>query len=240
MPSWPRFRSSWLRRYPEDKTKALEAVSLQEQIVGKIRPVLRLLMGAVAVVLLIVCANITHLQLVRATRLRREVTIRTALGASRWTLASARGSRCCCWRLRGCAAGVLVALPALKLLVELAPQEIPRLGDVRLNFDVILFSFLISLAAMAVTALLPLWRAWQVDPASAMKQDAARGTESRGSGQAAAGADCGRGGVDADVERGGDAAGAAADCASRSRIWDFRRRSWWCWIRMMRAMCCRC
>jgi putative ABC transport system permease protein len=169
--------------YPEDKRKALEAVPLQEQIVGKIKPVLRLLMGAVVVVLLIVCANITHLQLVRATKLRREVTIRTALGASRGSLAQRAGLEVLLLAVGGCAAGVLVALPALRLLVRLAPQEIPRLADVRLNFDVILFSFLISLVTMAATALLPLWRAWQVDPASAMKQDAARGTESRGSGR---------------------------------------------------------
>ena len=169
--------------YPEDKQKALEAVSLQEQLVGKIRPVLRLLMAAVGVVLLIVCANITHLQLVRATKLRREVTIRTALGASRKTLARRAGLEVLVLAIAGCVAGVLVALPALKLLVTLAPQEIPRLADVRLNFDVILFSFLISLVTMAATALLPLWRSWQVDPASAMKQDASRGTESRGSGR---------------------------------------------------------
>jgi putative ABC transport system permease protein len=168
---------------PEDKLKALEAVSLQEQIVGKIRPVLRLLMGAVGVVLLIVCANITHLQLVRATRQRREVTIRTALGASRRSLAKRAWLEVLLLAVGGCFAGILVALPALKLLVRLAPQEIPRLADVRLNFDVILFSFLVSLATMAATALLPLWRAWQVDPAFAMKQDAARGTESHGSGR---------------------------------------------------------
>ncbi len=169
--------------YPEDRVKALEAVSLHEQIVGSIRPVLRLLMAAVIVVLLIVCANITHLQLVRGTQLKREVTIRTALGASRMALARRAGLEVLLLAVGGCAAGVLVALPALKLLVRLAPQEIPRLADVRLNFDVILFSFLISLVTMAATALLPLWRAWQVDPASAMKQDAARGTESRGSGR---------------------------------------------------------
>ena len=169
--------------YPDDKGKVLEAVPLQEQIVGKIRPVLRLLMAAVGVVLLIVCANITHLQLVRATRLRREVTIRTALGASRMALAWRAGLEVLLLAVGGCVAGVLVALPALELLIRLAPREIPRLGDVRLNFDVILFSFAVSLVAMAATALLPLWRAWQVDPASAMKQDAARGTESRGSGR---------------------------------------------------------
>jgi putative ABC transport system permease protein len=169
--------------YSEDKLKTLEAVPLQEQIVGKIRPVLRLLMAAVAVVLLIVCANITHLQLVRGTQLRREITIRTALGASRRALARRAGLEVLLLAVAGCAAGVLVALPALKVLVRLAPAEIPRLADVHLNFDVILYSFLISLVTMTATALLPLWRAWQVDPASAMKHDVSRGTESRGSGR---------------------------------------------------------
>jgi len=169
--------------YPEDKHKSLKAEPLQDQIVGKIRPILRLLMGSVGVVLLIVCANITHLQLVRATQLRREVTIRTALGASRMSLARRAGIEVLLLAIGGCVAGVLVAVPALKLLVQLAPQEIPRLADVRLNFDVILFSFLISLLTMAATALLPLWRSWQMNPALAMKQDASRGTESRGSGR---------------------------------------------------------
>ena len=169
--------------YAEDKQKALEAVSLQEQIVGKIRPVLRLLMAAVVVILLIVCANITHLQLVRATRLRREVTIRTALGASRMALARRAGLEVVLLAVIGCATGVMVAWPALRLLIRMAPPEIPRLADVHLNLDVIAFSFLVSVVAMAVTALLPLWRSWQVDPASAMKQDASRGTQSRGSGR---------------------------------------------------------
>jgi putative ABC transport system permease protein len=169
--------------YPEDKHKAMEAEPLQDQLVGRIRPTLRLLMGSVGVVLLIVCANITHLQLVRATQLRREVTIRTALGASRSALAWRAGLEVLLLALAGCAAGVLIALPALKVLVSVAPQELPRLQDVRLNLDVVAFSFLISLVTMAATALLPLWRSWKVDPASAMKQDASRGTESRGSGR---------------------------------------------------------
>jgi putative ABC transport system permease protein len=169
--------------YPEDKTKALEAVPLQEQIVGKIRPILRLLMASVGVVLLIVCANIAHLQLVRATRLRREVTIRTALGATRLALTRRAALEVVLLAVAGCMVGVMVAVPALKLLIRLAPPEIPRLGDVRLNLDVIAFSFLVSVLTMAVTALLPLWRSWRVDPASAMKQDAARGLESRGSGR---------------------------------------------------------
>jgi putative ABC transport system permease protein len=169
--------------YPEDKTKALEAVPLQDQIVGKIRPILCLLMASVVVVLMIVCANIAHLQLVRATSLRREVTIRSALGATRLALARRAALEVVLLAFAGCMAGVMLAVPALKLLIRLAPPEIPRLGDVRLNLDVIAFSFLVSVVTMAATALLPLWRSWRVDPASAMKQDAARGLESRGSGR---------------------------------------------------------
>jgi putative ABC transport system permease protein len=135
------------------------------------------------VVLLIVCANITHLQLVRGTRLRREVTIRTALGATRSALTRRAALEVLLLAMIGCFAGILIALPALRLLIAVAPQEIPRLADVRLNRDVVAFSVVVSLLVMAVTALLPLWRSWQVDPAAAMKQDAARGLESKSSGR---------------------------------------------------------
>ena len=171
------------KAYPKDDGhKTIEAVSLQEQLIGKIKPVLRLLMGAVGVVLLIVCANITHLQLIRGTQLRREVTIRAALGATRSALARRAGLEVLVLALTGCVAGILIAEPAMKLLVRMAPPDLPRLADVHLNVDVILYSFLASLVTMAATALLPLWRSWRIDAASAMKQDASRGTESRGSG----------------------------------------------------------
>jgi putative ABC transport system permease protein len=169
--------------YPEDRRKALEAEPLQDQLVGKIRPTLRLLMGSVGVVLLIVCANIAHLQLVRATQLRREITIRTALGATRSALTRRAVLEVVLLAFAGAATGVAIALPALRLLVQVAPQELPRLADVRLNFDVILYSFLISLVTMSLAAMLPLWRSWTVDPAGAMKQDSARGLESKGSGR---------------------------------------------------------
>ena len=168
--------------YPEDKLKALEAVSLQDQIVGGIRPTLSLLMASVALVLLIVCSNVTHLQLVRSTRSRREISIRTALGATRLKLARQAAVEVLLLAVMGCAAGILLAVPALRLLVVLAPADIPRLDDVRLNVHVVEFSFALSLLTMTITALLPLWRAWKIDPASAMKEDNGRGTEGRRSG----------------------------------------------------------
>jgi putative ABC transport system permease protein len=163
-----------------DQGKTIGSVPLQESIVGSIRPILDLLMGAVAVLLLIVGANVTHLQLVRASRQMRTVTIRTALGASRATLAGRALLEALLLSAAGCGMAILLALPALKLLVRLAPPDIPRLTDIHLNGDVLLFSSAISAALMAATALLPVWRSSHIDPASALRQDASRGTEGRG------------------------------------------------------------
>lgn len=167
------------KAYPEDHDKAIEAVPLQEQIVRKIRPTLNLLMGSVVVILLIVCANITHLQLVRSTRQLRTITIRTALGASRTALASRALLEALLLATAGCLFSLLLAVPGLQLLVRIAPPDIPRLADVHLNLDVLLFSFTLSAFLMGLTAVLPVWRSWHIDPVSALRQHASRGTESR-------------------------------------------------------------
>ncbi len=174
------FSGQLQKAYPEDRLKTIEALPLRERIVGKIRPTLNLLMGAVAVILLIVAANVTHLQLVRATRDVRAVTIRTALGASRSALAGRAFLEAVLLAAGGCAFAIVLAVPALRLLVRLAPPEVPRLAEVHLNVDVLLFSLTLSVLLMAVTAVLPVWRSWRLDPASALRQDASRGTEGRG------------------------------------------------------------
>ncbi len=167
--------------FPEDRRKSLEAVPLQEQIVSGIRPTLHLLMASVVVLLLIVSANLTHLQLVRSTRQLRALTIRTALGASRRALAARALTETALLALAGSLLALAVAVPALHVLTRLAPPEIPRLNEIHLNLDVLLFSALVSFAVMVLATLLPLWRSWHVDPAAALREDSARGTESRGS-----------------------------------------------------------
>jgi putative ABC transport system permease protein len=173
------FSAGLQRAYPEDRNKSIQTVPLQDQIVGPVRSTLRLLMGAVALVLLIVCANVTHLQLARATRELRQVTIRAALGASRARLAGRALLEAALLACLGCFAALAIAELALRLLVRMAPPDVPRLADVHLNLDVLLFSFAVSLAVMLLTALLPVWRSWQVDPAAALRQDSARGSDSR-------------------------------------------------------------
>ena len=163
----------------EDRLKVLIAVPLQESIVGSVAPTLRLLMGAVAIILLIVIANITHLQLVRATRQRHEIAVRTSLGASRARLVLSALIEVIILSGAGCLGALLLAYPALRVLVHLAPSTLPRLNEVALNDRVLLISVLISVAAMAVTALLPVWRAWHVDQSLVLRQDSTRGAEGR-------------------------------------------------------------
>ncbi len=83
----------------------------------------------------------------------------------------------------GCVGGVLLARPALKALLRLAPAEVPRLAEVHLNFDVLLVSIAVSLSLMAIAAILPVVHAWRVNPASALRNDSARGMEGRGAGR---------------------------------------------------------
>ncbi len=169
------------KAFPEDRRKSLEAVPLQETLVGTIRPVLHLLMGSVLVILLIAWANITHLQLVRSMRLLRATGIRTALGASRSALAGRALLEAMLLAASGCVVALLLAGPALRLLIRLAPPEIPRLADIHLNLQVLFFSFAVSVALMALAAVFPVWLSWHVDPASVLRQETSRGTESRGS-----------------------------------------------------------
>ena len=169
------------RAYPEDGNKALLATSLQSQLVGSVRPTLRLLMGAVAVLLLLVIANLTHLQLVRSARELRAVTIRTALGASRRALATLALADSTLLAGAGALAALAVASVALRLLKRLAPPDLPRLADVHLNPEVFGFSLAVSFAVMLVTALLPVWRSWHLDPATVLRAEASRASASRAS-----------------------------------------------------------
>lgn len=165
--------------YPEEKLFAHTAHSLQETLVGDLRPTLRLLMGSVAVVLLIVCANITHLQLVRSTRMRRALSVRSALGATRTDLLIRAMVESLILAIAGSIGALAVAGIGLRALTHLAPADTPRLADIHLNRDVFLFSIAISAVLMLLTSILPVWRSWRLDPATVLRADSERTSESR-------------------------------------------------------------
>jgi putative ABC transport system permease protein len=129
-------------QYPEANTGLnIVPVSTHERLVGKIRPALMVLLGAVALVLLIACANVANLLLVRASVRQKEIAIRTAIGATRWRVIRQLLTESLLLSILGGAAGVLLAFWAIELLISSNPANLPRVAEIRLDKTVLLFTF---------------------------------------------------------------------------------------------------
>src|SRR5271170_1380893 len=152
-----------------DRTFGMDVVGLQEQVVGDVRRALLVLLGSVALVLLIACANVANLLLARAASREKEVAIRTALGAGWKRLARQLLTESILLGLVGGAAGLLVAQMSLFVLRTINPGNIPRLDDIRINGTVLAFTFGLSLATGVLFGLAPAWRAIRVDVNSSLK-----------------------------------------------------------------------
>jgi putative ABC transport system permease protein len=143
-----------------------------DRLVGPIRFALWLLLAAVSLVLLMACANVASLQLVRATERTREFAVRGALGASRGTLAGQVMVESLLIALLGGAAGLLVARAALAAILHWAPKELARLDDVRIDERVLLFTLSVSVATAAISGLAPAWAAARADVNDVLKRSA--------------------------------------------------------------------
>ncbi|MEM7482337.1 MAG: ABC transporter permease [Acidobacteriota bacterium] len=132
-------------------------VPLREQMVGKIRKSLLLLLGAVALVLAIAAANIASLQLARTTSRRMEFQVRGALGAGRGRLVRQLFAENFLLGLGGAALGVGVAVLLMEGLRILAPADLPRLEKLQINGQVMLLAAAVSLVVALVTGLAPLF-----------------------------------------------------------------------------------
>jgi putative ABC transport system permease protein len=133
----------------------LSLVSLRESIVGDIRPTLLISWGVVGIVLLIACANISVLLLSRSTARQRELATRTALGATRSRLISQLITESIVPSLIGGFLGVILAHLAIKSLVALNPESIPRLNEISIDYSVFIFTFGVSLLTAIIFGLLP-------------------------------------------------------------------------------------
>ena len=142
--------------YPDvDKGWSLNILPLDRQIVGSVRSALLLLFGAVVLLLLIACANVANLLLARAAVRRKEVSIRVALGAGPWRIARQSLTESMLLAGAGGLLGVGLALWGIGALRWIAPADLPRLGDVRVNAGVLLFTLGISVTTGILFGLTP-------------------------------------------------------------------------------------
>jgi putative ABC transport system permease protein len=157
-------------KYPNSNTAiGIALTSLRDSVVGKYRAMLWLLEAAVALVLLITCANIASLLLVRTATRDKEIAIRAALGASRGRLIAQLLIESVVLALFGGASGCLLAFWSKYLITSLSPHDLPRLQEIRLDLPVLAFGALITLGASLVFGLGPAWRLSKVDSITASK-----------------------------------------------------------------------
>ncbi len=143
-------------QYPEsNEGLGAHVVSLHDHLVGEARPVLLMLLGAVALVLLIACANVANMLLARSEGRRREFAVRGALGAGRPRLIRHLLAESLLLSLLGGAFGVLLATWGIETLAAMIPAEMPRCDEIGLDGRVFSFALLVALAAGLAFGLLP-------------------------------------------------------------------------------------
>jgi putative ABC transport system permease protein len=155
-----------------------DVISLLDQEVGDVRPYLFLLLGAVGLVLLITCANIGSMLLVRVESRAREILVRSALGAGRGSLIRQFALESLLLALVGGMLGLLVASWAVRAVVLRYPDAIPRSGGVELDWRVVAFTLAVTLFTGFLVSLLPAWYGTRPDLSQALKESGASATGS--------------------------------------------------------------
>jgi putative ABC transport system permease protein len=155
--------------------------TVRDELVGAARPYLIGLFGAVAFVLLIVCANVANLLLARGSGRQRELAVRAAIGASRRRIMIQLLTESLVMSLIGGAAGLAFAWGGTRLLVSFAPESLPRLDQIRVDRTVVFFSLGISALAGIIFGLVPAVRLGAHTPADVLRSAGKGGGQVSGS-----------------------------------------------------------
>ncbi len=167
--------------YPEDdKGWGAKILTLREQTVGDVRPALFVLLGAVGFVLLIACANVANLVLGKVLARKKEIAIRSALGATRGAILRLILAETLLLSLAGGALGLFLASFGTTLIVKFLADRLPRFADITLSTPVLAFTAFLALFAGALAGLLPALQFTKTDVNEALKQGQTRGSSDSG------------------------------------------------------------
>jgi putative ABC transport system permease protein len=165
------------QQYPDTNThKGIMIESALNAIVGDVRPALLILLGAVACVLLIACANVANLLLARATSRHKEMAIRSALGANRFRVIRQLLTESILLSIIGGGIGLLLAVWWSDLLIALGKEDIPRAVQVRLDWRVLAFTAGVSLLTGLVFGLVPALHASKTELTESLKEGGRSGS----------------------------------------------------------------
>ena len=161
--------------YPANGGLTFDIVPLQEQVVGDVRRSLVILIAAVGFVLLVACANVANLQLSRALARHKEIAVRAALGASRARIVRQLLTESVLLAVGGGALGLVFAVWSLEGIRALGARSVPRLGEIAIDGEVLLFTLAVSVVSGIVFGLMPALRVCRLDLHDSLK-DASRGS----------------------------------------------------------------
>ena len=169
------------QQYPEDdKGWGATLIPLREQMVGDVRTALLVLLGAVAFVLLIACANVANLVLAKTLARRKEIAIRTALGADRATIIRHILAETVLLSVTGGLLGLLLARLSISLMVNVLADRLPHFAEITLDARVMAFTILLSVLTGILAGLIPSIRFSLADVNEALKQGQNRGSSDSG------------------------------------------------------------
>ena len=178
-----RIRENYPPAVGDDFDLTAHALPLKEEVVGNVRRLLLVLLGAVTFVLLIACANVANLLLVRAASHRREMAIRTALGAGRFSLLRQILAECLLLALSGAGLGLLVAVWGTDLLVSFTADTLPRAREISLDLRVLGFALGLSLFTSVLFGLAPFLHLSRVNLSGTLNEGTRNATSGAGRGR---------------------------------------------------------